>query len=103
MARPARRGQGVSGSSAPGNQTGKLLRELNPESASPNDLPANNLEQGASPQTAFWERASGGDCLCLAAGGTTEFLLHSWPHLPPHVKETIFTLVDAALSRPQGA
>jgi hypothetical protein len=76
---------------------------LNPEAACSNELSANDLEKSPLPLGVFWECAKGGDCHCLAAGGTPEFLLQSWPHLPPHVKETIFTLVDAALSRPQGA
>jgi len=38
-----------------------------------------------------------------ASVGCPEYLLHAWPQLPPHVKESIFTLVDAALSQRQGA
>jgi hypothetical protein len=76
---------------------------LNEQASFSNELPANELEQGATLPTAFWECASGGDCHCLTSIGCPEYLLHSWPRLPPHVKETIFTLVDAALSKPQGA
>jgi len=78
-------------------------QELNPQASCPNELPANDLEKIPRPPTAFWDCAKSGNCHCLAASGTPEFLLHSWPRLPPHVKETIFTLFDAALSRLQGA
>ena len=76
---------------------------MNPEAPRTNELPANDLQKAAPPPTAFWECAQGSDCHCLTSVGCPEYLLNAWPLLPPHVKETIFTLVDAALSRSHGA
>jgi hypothetical protein len=76
---------------------------LNPEARRSNELPANDLDKAPPLPTAFWECAKGNDCHCLTSIGCPEDLLKAWPHLPPHIKETIHTIVDAALSRVQGA
>ena len=72
---------------------------MNPEASRSNELPANDLEKAPPPPTAFWECATGSERHCLTSIGCPEYLLHVWPVLPPHVKESIFTLVDAALSQ----
>src|SRR5262245_55233746 len=78
-------------------------RELNPQAHSSNELPVNALEKAPPPPTAFWECARGSDWLRVSSPDCAEYLLAAWPHLPPHIKESIFTLVDAVLSPQQGA
>jgi hypothetical protein len=55
--------------------------------------------QDISPPTAFWECASGGERRRMTSADCPGDLLHAWPLLPPHVKDAIFTLVDATLSQ----
>jgi len=76
-------------------------RELNEQVSSSNDLSAHDLEKTSPPPTAIWECAGGGECHRLAPNGCPEYLLRAWPRLPPHITETIFTLVDVALSQSQ--
>jgi hypothetical protein len=77
-------------------------RESNEGAICPNAELHNDLEKQSLERAAVWECASDGDCHCLTSNGSPEYLVQAWPHLPRHIKETVFTLVEAALSRPQG-
>jgi hypothetical protein len=33
----------------------------------------------------------------LECGTATRFIAEAWPHLPPHIREAIFVMVDSAL------
>jgi hypothetical protein len=55
------------------------------------------LEESSNASAAFGEYASGNNCLPVTVGDASLFISKVWPHLPPHVREAILTLVDAAL------
>ena len=54
----------------------------------------------------------GSNCQCLTltdSDGPTDFeasidyIRRAWPYLQPHIKEALFTLIDAALLQSEGA
>jgi hypothetical protein len=66
-----------------------------------NDLPPNDLRHGEKSLGAFWEWTKDRDCHLLSLFGNRNAdsfrnLLKAWPFLPPHIREAIFTLIDAA-------
>lgn len=69
---------------------------MNEGAISPNHFPANDLAKEPIPPTAFWECASDSDCRCVAEDVVPFFVRQAWPRLPPHIKDAILTLIDAA-------
>lgn len=66
-----------------------------------NEWPTNDLQQGENSLGAFWEWTKDGDCHLLSSLGhehadSLRHLMAAWPCLPPHIREAIFTLIDAA-------
>lgn len=81
-----------------GNQTRERLCDK--------ELRANELHAGQGSVRVSGERA--GDIGCqkysrsdIEVAPSISFIAEAWPHLPPHVRETICTVIDAALLRPQ--
>ena len=69
-----------------------------------NDLAANELHSEEKPLGVFWEWTRGCDCQCLTSLGkknaeSLQPLIAAWPHLQPHIREAIFTLIDASLAQ----
>ena len=69
-----------------------------------NDLSPNELQNKENSLGVFWEWTRGCDCRCLTSLGKENAeslrpLIAAWPHLQPHIREAIFTLIDASLSQ----
>ena len=67
-------------------------------------FPGNDLQKQPSPLGVSWECPGGTECQCPAASDTEftpsiQYIADAWPHLQPHVREAIFTLIDAALDQ----
>ena len=67
-----------------------------------NDLSPKELQDEEKSLGVFWEWTRGCDCQCLTSLGKENVeslrpLLAAWPHLKPHIREAIITLVDASL------
>jgi hypothetical protein len=66
-----------------------------------NDLLHNDLQQGENSLGAFWEWTQDGDCHLLSSlanehADSIRHLVAAWPLLPPHIREAIVTMIDAA-------
>ena len=80
------------------------LRLRRPETGRRNKLSNNDLRETRSALGVSWECSGGTDCQCPAAGDaeftpSIQYIADAWPHLQPHVREAIFTLIDAALDQ----
>jgi hypothetical protein len=83
-------------------------RESNPQADPSNDLRPNELGKGHSCESvnASQSLSTNGDFHALTTSGTTSceaslcYIAAHWQHLPPHIREAICTLVDAAIARP---
>jgi len=77
-----------------------------PETLERKQLSHNELDSAASPMGVSWECPGGAECQCPPAGGSEftpsiRYIADAWPHLQPHVREAIFTLIDATLRQQQ--
>lgn len=64
-----------------------------------NQEPSNDLEKSEKLLGASWEHVTDADCRDAAVsvfsfGPTLAYIAERWPHLQPHIREAILTLVD---------
>jgi hypothetical protein len=53
-----------------------------------------------------WECGGGNQCPCSSPGDSEfspsiQYIADAWPRLQPHIREAIFTLIDATLRQQQ--
>jgi hypothetical protein len=82
------------------------LRLRRQQGTSPNVNPDNNLEKQGSALGVSWECGGGNECPCSSPSDTAfspsiRYIADAWPRLQPHVREAIFTLIDATLRQQQ--
>jgi hypothetical protein len=69
-------------------------------------LQRNDLENGPTDKSVMWSQSltNEGDCQPLSRpdadghSGTLLYIAECWPNLPPHIRESILTLVDASVT-----
>ncbi len=84
----------------------QALRFRSQTTSFPNDLRENGLEHGEKDCAADWECARGEACHATSLNDTPATsdltkLMVVWRHLSPHIREAIWTLVDADLASSQ--
>jgi hypothetical protein len=89
----------------PGNiQESPQLRR--PPTGSCNRLPENDLRNAEPSLGVSCECGGGNECPCSSPSDTEfspsiQYIADAWPRLQPHVREAIFTLIDATLRQQQ--
>ncbi len=71
---------------------------IEPAHEFPNVLSDKGLQKPPTSHTAHWQDPAGRNCRCITSPGEDASFDHiaaAWPFLPPHIRETILTLVDA--------
>lgn len=77
-----------------------------PSTESSNALPENGLRHDDPSLGVSWECGGGNECPFSSPGDTEfspsiQYIADAWPRLQPHVREAIFTLIDATLRQQQ--
>jgi hypothetical protein len=89
------------------NPTEWRRRESNEETICRNECSGNSLREQPKALGASGECLPSSRCQCSALAGTSlessppaiRHIANAWPNLPPHIREAILTLIDAASSR----
>jgi hypothetical protein len=66
-----------------------------------NQEPSNDLEKSEKSLGVIWECSTDGDCRSAAVAvsvfePTMAHIAERWPHLQPHIREAIITLIDCS-------
>jgi len=80
-----------------------------PAASTPQVLCSKGLADSSFSVAADRQRNLRPNCLSEALSGTEssiesdpaiEYIRHAWPNIPPHIKDAVFTMIDAALLLP---
>src|SRR5205085_12484551 len=73
-------------------------RELNEETNPPKSYEGNELEKEPLLSGASGECAQNSDCPSVTGSVIPAIVVRAWPILPPHIREAIIVVIDAALT-----
>ena len=76
---------------------------IEPAFASSQPMSEKRLTNSTPALAAVWQRNQGSNCQCLTLSGSDlpphlRYIAERWDRIQPHVREAIFTLIDASVN-----